>query len=228
MLLNSTDHFLSTCEFRRASPQFNSLIVQTATKKFMEAVEYVILYPTTSPVVRERLMDVLAAAAFTFHGPGKEGFQSTWRRVRPPTKPEDGIPFDKDDAMFDPTQGNRSRNLTSPVPQVTYVNTPNSPQVPRPSTVRQDSAGRQRPNLPKPPKPDRGLIPPDEDIRRLFEECEVALYGTRILNEALAFATPETFRRNPVIKVWTLRIQWSGKLTNYSRNTMQSAKRHMP
>ena len=38
-------------------------------------------------------------------------------------------------------------------------------------------------------------------MRRLFEECEVALYSCRILNEALAYATPESFRKNPVIKV---------------------------
>jgi len=168
----------------------------------METVEYVILSPTTSPVVRERLLDVLAAAAFTFHGPGKEGFQSTWKRVRPPNKPEDGIPFDMDDSMFDPTQGHRSRTLTSPVPQVTYVNTPNSPQVHRPNTGRQDSDQSQHRTLPKPPrKTERGLISLEEDMRRLFEECEVAVYNTRILNEALAYGTPESFRRNPVIKV---------------------------
>ena len=189
----------------------NPLIVQTATKKFMETVEFVILSPTTSPVVRERLMDVLAAAAFTFHGPGKEGFQSTWKRVRPPNKPEDGIPFDMEDSMFDPTQGNRSRTLTSPAPQPTYVNTPHSPQVLRPNARRQDSdqghGGRQQRGhrereLPRPPRQaDRRLIPPEEDMRRLFEECEVALYSCRILNEALAYATPESFRKNPVIKV---------------------------
>jgi hypothetical protein len=145
-------------------------------------------------VVRERLIDVLAAAAFTFHGPGKEGFQSTWKRVRPPNKPEDGIPFDMQDAMFDPTQGHRTRALTSPVPQVTYVNMPNSPQVHRPNTRRQDSdqghGGRPRGHrdreLPKPPRrADRGYIPPEEDMRRLFEECEVAVHNSRILNEAL-------------------------------------------
>ena len=172
----------------------------------METVEYIILTPTTSPVVRERLVDVLAAAAFTFHGPGKEGFQSTWRRVRPPTKPEDGIPFDKDDAMFDPTQGNRSRTLTSPVPQVTYMNTHHSPQVLQPNTVRRDSdqgrAGRQRGHLWEPShKADRGLSSPEEDTRKLFEECNWALYSSRILNEALANSTPHIFSRNPVIKV---------------------------
>ena len=175
----------------------------------METVEFVILSPTTSPVVRERLMNVLAAAAFTFHGPGKEGFQSTWKRVRPPNKPEDGIPFDLGDSMFDPTQGNRSRTLTSPVPQATYVNTPHSPQVRRPKRhdSEQGHGGRHHRGqgtnreLPTPPRPDRRLIPPEEDMRRLFEECEVALYSCRILNEALAYATPESFRKNPVIKV---------------------------
>lgn len=177
----------------------------------METVESVILSPTTSPVVRERLMDVLAAAAFTFHGPGREGFQSTWKRVRPPNKPEEGIPFDMEDSMFDPTQGHRSRALANPATQVTYVNTPQSPQVHRPSTRRQDSdqghTGRQHRGLPRPPRnADRGLIPPEEDMRRLFEECEVAVYSSRILNEALVYGTPESFRKNPVIKVSMLRI----------------------
>jgi hypothetical protein len=186
----------------------------------METVEYVILSPATSPVVRERLMDVLAAAAFTFHGPGKEGFQSTWRRVRPPNKPEDGIPFDMDDSMFDPTQGNRLRGLTSPVQQAAYVNAPQSPPVHRQNPRRQDSdPSRQRNHrdreLPKPPRrADRGLIPFEEDMRRLFEECEVAVYNSRILNEALAFGTPESFRRNPVIKVCILRISMFNAVVN--------------
>ena len=60
-------------------------------------------------------MDVLAGAAFTFHGPGKEGFQSTWKRVRPPNKPEDGIPFDVDDPMFDATDCEHSQlTISSP------------------------------------------------------------------------------------------------------------------
>ena len=66
----------------------------------MDTVESVILNPTSSPVVKERFLDVLAGAAFTFHGPCKEGFQSTWERVRPPNKPEEGIPFDMEDPML--------------------------------------------------------------------------------------------------------------------------------
>ena len=174
----------------------------------MDTVESVILSQTTSPVVRERLIDVLAAAAFTFR---KEGFQSTWKRVRPQNKPEDGIPFDTQDSMFDPTtQGSRTRTHASPAPQTTYVNTPHSPHVSRMGPRRQDSdqsqgnrhRGHRDRELPQPPRRrDREYIPPDEDMRRLFEECDVALHNVRILNEALAFATPDSFRSNAVIKV---------------------------
>jgi len=162
----------------------------------MDTVEYVILSPTTSPVVRKRLMDVLAGAAFTFHGPGKEGFQSTWKRVRPLNKPKDGIPFDMDDPMFVPTQDHRLRTLTSPVSQVAYVNTPNPPQVHRSNTRRQDSDQSRHRTL---PKPRRKTV--EEHMRRLFEECEMVVYNSIILNAALADDTPDSFRSNPVIKV---------------------------
>ena len=66
----------------------------------MHVIEFTILISTSSPVFKKRLMDILAGAAFTFHGPGKEGFQSTWKRVRPPNTPEEGIPFDTGDPMF--------------------------------------------------------------------------------------------------------------------------------
>ena len=168
----------------------------------METVESVIRSQTTSPVVRERLVDVLAAAAFTFR---KEGFQSTWKRVRPPNKPEDGIPFDTQDSMFDPTmQGHRMRTHASPIPQVTYVNAPNSLYVPEMgSTPRDwDQGQRNRHRNHELPQPPRKVIPLEEDMRRLFEECSMALSHARILNEALAYATPDSFRNNSVIKVW--------------------------
>ena len=66
----------------------------------MDAVESVILAPNSSPVVKEELLDVLAGAAHTFRGVRREGFQSTWKRVRPRNKPEDGIPFDVHDPML--------------------------------------------------------------------------------------------------------------------------------
>lgn len=46
---------------RNASDVF---IQQISQRKFIEALEDVLTSPRTSPVVRERLMEVLAAAAF--------------------------------------------------------------------------------------------------------------------------------------------------------------------
>jgi len=172
----------------------------------METVESVILSPTTSPVVRERLIDVLAAAAFTFHGPGKEGFQSTWQRVRPPDKPEEGVPFDTQDPMFDPKiLGHRERMLRSSAPHMTPVNMPHSPYVHRPNPreqeVEQDHEDRHQGNNAKGSPHRRGSGFLGEDMQKLLNECDTALYNTRFLNEALAYATPDSFHSNPVIKV---------------------------
>jgi hypothetical protein len=176
----------------------------------MDTVKSVILSPATPPVVRNRLMDILAAATYRFYGPDKDGFQLTWRQVRPLNKPEDGIPFDMQDSMFDPTQGHRWRALTSPAPRVAHVNAPHSPQVHQPDSKRQDldhgrkgrQQGRGDHELPKPPhKVDRRFILSDEDMRRLYEERDVAVHNSCILNEALLCSTPETFHSDPFIKV---------------------------
>ena len=63
-----------------------------------DAVEFVIRTKTGLPLIKERL---LTGDEVTSHGPGKEGLQSTWKRVRPPNKPEEGIPFDTEDSIFD-------------------------------------------------------------------------------------------------------------------------------
>ena len=159
----------------------------------------------TSPVVRERLIDVLAAAAFTFR---KEGFQSAWKRIRPRNKPEDGIPFDMDDSMFQPSM-ERYRTL-SLTPQVPPMNAPGSPHLHRLSSESQDldqsqDRGRRDRELPQ-PRDQRVFASdaPKEGMRRLFEECDVARYSTRILNESLVYATPDSLRSNPVIRVLLL------------------------
>ncbi|KIJ47354.1 hypothetical protein M422DRAFT_45885 [Sphaerobolus stellatus SS14] len=84
---------------RNCSPTF---IHAASAKKFLEALEDVLTAPGTSPVVRERLFDVLAAAAYTHPGSPREGYRVLWRKIKPPNKPEEGIPFDDDEAMLNP------------------------------------------------------------------------------------------------------------------------------
>lgn len=88
---------------------------QSSSRKFLDALEDTLASPKTSPVVRERLLDVLAAATFYSTRtsewsavslsvtaalillPGKdsrnEGFRGLWRKVKPLDKPDE-VSFD--------------------------------------------------------------------------------------------------------------------------------------
>ncbi|KAL4077659.1 hypothetical protein J3A83DRAFT_4215420 [Scleroderma citrinum] len=174
---------------RNASDVF---LAQISQRKFIETLEDVLTSPRTSPVVRERLMEVLAAAAYitSRSQPGardkdkdKEGFRALWCRLKPADKPEAGIPFDTDDAMFSPPV------TTLPRPLSQY-----SLEAP---TFAQQVFTRELSPTPPPvertPQPQRHqrIIPLEEDIRRLFQECKIARGNALVLSEALIYVKPE-------------------------------------
>jgi hypothetical protein len=39
------------------------------------------------------------------------------------------------------------------------------------------------------------IIPPEEDIRRLFQECKIGQGNARLLAESLAYAKPEDLEK---------------------------------
>jgi len=49
-----------------------------------------------------------------------------------------------------------------------------------------------------------GVVPYDEDIRRLLQECKIGKGNAQLLNEALAFATPDDLKDKDIIKVCLL------------------------
>ena len=62
---------------------------QTASRKNLDAVEDVISSNKTTPVVRERLLEVLGTAAYNCTGNDKKHpFAVLWRRVKPHSAPE--------------------------------------------------------------------------------------------------------------------------------------------
>ncbi|KAF8172844.1 hypothetical protein K438DRAFT_176726 [Mycena galopus ATCC 62051] len=75
---------------------------QSTSRKFLEVLENLLTSSSTAPALRERAMNVLAAAAYASGSKKNTGFRGLWRRVRPPDKPEEGVPFDADGAMFHP------------------------------------------------------------------------------------------------------------------------------
>ena len=78
---------------------------QSSSRKFLETIGDILENPRTDPVVRERLLTVVAAAAhisvsskFMHHASARdtlnqflendrEGFRGLWRKVKPPGKP---------------------------------------------------------------------------------------------------------------------------------------------
>jgi len=76
MLRNSSEIFVHQC----------------MKNKFMDTLEDVLTSQRTSPVVRERLLDVLAAAAYASSATSlknESSFRILWRKVKPPGKPDE-------------------------------------------------------------------------------------------------------------------------------------------
>ncbi|KAH9996151.1 hypothetical protein BJV74DRAFT_828545, partial [Russula compacta] len=217
MLRNSSELFVHQC----------------AKGKFLDTLEDVLISQRTSPVVRERLLDVLAAAAYASSGTShknESSFRLLWKKVKPAGKPDEGAPFDPDDAMFNPPSPRRSTavnlapNYPPPVhPQLlqdaTTPNTqPQAPPAPQPQSQPQSQPPQpqsqpqpqtqalQQPTRARREAPGHGqlqrVIPLEEDMRRLFQECRFAHGNAQVLSEALAFASPEDLREKDIIKEW--------------------------
>lgn len=76
---------------RNTQPPF---VQATSTKKFLDIVEDALNNPDTSPVVRDRLMFVLAGASAQF-GNKYPNFRSSWKKVKPreaPVEVRDPLP----------------------------------------------------------------------------------------------------------------------------------------
>ncbi|KAJ7233186.1 hypothetical protein C8J57DRAFT_1090708, partial [Mycena rebaudengoi] len=171
MLRNSSDTFIS----------------QSTSRKFLDTLEDLLTSARTSPVVRERVMDVLAAAAYASGTKKDTGFRGLWRRVKPRDKPEEGMPFDTDDAMFNPPLGPPAPARPYEYHTDGYVFHPSIiffaiiPVLIILSPTHRDRVRSTR----------TGIIPLDEDMRRLFQECKIGSGNAALLSQALAMATPE-------------------------------------
>lgn len=213
---------------RNPSPYF---IAEATSTKFLSAIEEVITKPTTTPVVKTRVLDVLMGAAHAYPGPthgngplgtfGRDkggGYSALWRKVKPPGYPDEGIPFDTSDPMFIPPDPNIQTNLSNgrahpkPArsPSPTDSNQPhplstNFQQLPRPTPKQHRSHHSHGDSVQR-------IIPIDEDVRRLFEECDIAKGNSQLLNQALTYARPEDLTQNSVIREYHDKCQSSQAL----------------
>ncbi|KAH7100447.1 hypothetical protein BKA62DRAFT_706314 [Auriculariales sp. MPI-PUGE-AT-0066] len=170
---------------RYSSEDFNA---QCSSKRFLDVVEDVCTSSKTTPVVRERMLEVLAGAAYAH--PASGGFGRVWRRLKHPSQPDEGIPFDDLDTMF------------APPPKIPRGQA-SSPPVQQPSS----SGARQSQNLGH--DTHFKTIPVDEDVRRLHQECKIAKGNAIVLSNALALANSEDIPTNSIIKEFLRKCEQS-------------------
>ncbi|KAI0789425.1 hypothetical protein C8Q75DRAFT_765583 [Abortiporus biennis] len=173
---------------RNASQTF---VAQCSSRKFLDTLDDTLSSSRTSPVVKERLLQVLAAAAY-YTSPTKHRHElrALWKRHKEPDQPEEGIPFDPNDAMLNPPTPKPRGDASPQIPPQRPPITPNS----------RHKQSSQR------------IIPPEEDRRRLLQECKVGRGNAALLSEALAFAKPEDLKQKPLIQEFYARCRASQEL----------------
>ena len=93
---------------------------------------------------------------------------------------------------------------TAPALNAQPLAPPPPPPQPQSQPLQPQSQTPQQPNRAKREASHGQLqrvIPPEEDMRRLFQECRMANGNAQVLNEALAYASPEDLREKDIIKV---------------------------
>ncbi|KAI4521933.1 hypothetical protein K525DRAFT_238595 [Schizophyllum commune Loenen D] len=185
-----------------------TFIAQTTSRKFLDSLEDVLTSSRTSPVVRERLLDVVAAAAYasgrTKDGKN-EGFRGLWRKVKPADKPDEGVPLDTEDVMFTPpSNGGRASQMGHPANYEAPLPTHSTP--PSPQQVRYEVHHKKH----KSPSHNR-IIPPEEDMRRLFTECKIGQGNASLLSQAIMMRKPEDMKSD-IIKEFYVKCRASQEL----------------
>ncbi|KAJ4484361.1 hypothetical protein C8J55DRAFT_510397 [Lentinula edodes] len=236
MLRNSSDVFIAQCTTRKFLDTLEDLVTNTGGGPFSSG-------KGTSPVVRERVMDVLAAAAYASSSKKDAGFRGLWKKVKPADKPDEGFPFENDDAMFNPpaVSGNGRGSYyenTPPSAAVQYESTnDNFTTEPKKERSDRDREGRHKDREHREHREHRErdkdrdrehrhkdrehkekkssknrIIPLEEDIRRLFQECKIGLGNASLLSQACVHAKLEELKKGEVIKEFRLKCLSSQEL----------------
>ncbi|CAE6471140.1 unnamed protein product [Rhizoctonia solani] len=194
-------------------------VAQTTHRKFLGKIEEVALSPATSPVVRDRLVEVIGTSVYLLReSRNLKPYQSTWKKLRLQLKlthPVEGLEIPADDPILNPTPHRPPSSLRqlSPNELVQPEVTPNiaivtqgltkvelEPTPPLERRSARDDERERRRDKARNAESTYGVISPEEDIRRLFEECDIARDNSRILADSLVYATPDSIATNTVIK----------------------------
>ncbi|KAJ6524487.1 hypothetical protein B0H19DRAFT_1243914 [Mycena capillaripes] len=87
-------------EFKYGEPAGQLAATRSTSAKILSTLQDLLVSSRTSPVVRERVIDVVAAAAYANRANPDAGICKLWRDVKPSDNPEEGVPIDSENPMF--------------------------------------------------------------------------------------------------------------------------------
>lgn len=195
-------------------------IDQCRSKRFLNTVEDVLYSGRTTPVVRDRILEVLGAAAYADQPMPISAFRKLWQRVKPTGKPDEGVPFD-DEEFFNTSVPTLHSQFKPPI----HVKVGLGP--------RQQEQKEERVDAPSPPKLDvtrNRIITQEEDIHRLFQECKIGQGNASLLLQALA--TPSTHQSDDIVEEFYSKccssqelifaqIPWASAMAERSRQELE-------
>jgi len=108
------------------------------------------------------------------------------------------MPFDTEDAMFNPPlMRGRASTYDYDITDATAPIVPDTPPVSRPPPHQRKTSDNVTPG--ENPK-QHHIIFPEEDMRRLFQECKIGTGNANLLSQALAMATPEQLNDSVIVE----------------------------
>ncbi|KIM82175.1 hypothetical protein PILCRDRAFT_470719 [Piloderma croceum F 1598] len=176
--------------FRNSS---KTLLEQIMSHKFLDALEDVLTSPRTPTIVKERLMEVLGAVTYACGNDIHDartatgGFCELWCRLKSPDDPEEGIPFDMDDEILNPS----TPRATSPDSEDLDNDDQPSPILERRRSIPQRQRSFRIPQRQGSVRSRNSSSTSDEEMRRIFQECKIGQGNANLLLEGqlLRFST---------------------------------------
>ncbi|KAF8727742.1 Protein tyrosine kinase, partial [Rhizoctonia solani] len=196
----------------RCRPYFASHIPE---QELLGVIEEVALSSRTSPVVRDRLVEVMGASVFLLKDAETLGpYQSTWMKLRQRlrlTHPPEGLAITAEDHIISTNSpitpsvsSNPPSNESSGYNVIEELGTigpeEGASQVAEDRAVDQENEQCLTRSPATETEPGPAASNPMGDARWLFEECESARGNCRILAESLLYTTLDSVLKDPLIK----------------------------
>jgi len=211
--------------------------MQIATKRFLEVVDQTATSSKTDPSVSAKIFDVLAVLAFLYQDDADLGIiTKCWNKIKPKDRPLNGEPLDPDSEDFNPPL------QSYPQPRSTRGHHQHTPSNGHARQEQREAIGQALPRselkerqpssqstLPKSKKKPRDyshrIVSPDEDMRKLHEECQIGRANARVLIDTLASSglqsplIPEFAHKVELSQMFLVsQIDWASAQANRSRD----------